>query len=212
MVSSVSSIIVTMLVACCAYYVYGKVTAIASVQGIDNMFGGNMDKSWCNSRKCFNNCVAWQNIDNNANQYCTADVGDGWIYSGEKGQADCTAGFGKGVCKQDPSRDGVKYTNNCAAWNSLEGRNDWCANDLGSGWEYHSREQAGCSVGFGKVLCKKVTIPIGTRKENKNCTLWTDIPNDGYCRNDYGGGWKAVGRVGGGCAWGQGKGVCEYTG
>lgn len=164
-------------------------------------------------KQYMNNCVAWNDIDPNGNVFCNNDHGDGWVYTGEKEQAGCTPGFGKGKCRYDETQKGKKYMNNCIMWNQIESDgNKFCNNDFGAGYVYTGeREQAGCSPGFGKGKCHYDDSERNKQKIWKNCVTWNEIPafGDRYCKDDFGNSYTYQDRGQYGCAWGWGKGVCN---
>lgn len=189
----------------------GSAAGDAAETGIDHAFGGTMDKDWCKDQKCFKTCTNWNDIDDRGDATCFYDYGDGYKYSGKKGQADCTGGFGKGVCVYDPDKVGIKYTNNCVAWLSLEPNCDkWCSNDNGAGFNKIGLTQGNCTKGFGKCICKKVDK--GTRKFTKNCITWDFIRGYKDCNDDFGGGWNEESRGQWDCPWSKGKVFCRFDG
>lgn len=172
------------------------------------------------NKKYMKNCVVWTDIDLNGNKFCSDDHGDGWVYTGEKNQADCIQGFGKGKCKYDSEQANKKYMKNCVIWSEIDKNgNKYCSDDFGSDWRYTGqKEQAGCSTGYGKGKCEKKKEEEKKEEEKteklmNNCVIWNDIESygDKYCNDDHGAGWKYAGKRGQeDCSFGFGKGKCVY--
>jgi hypothetical protein len=130
------------------------------------------------------------------NKFCYDDFGGtdqtwgAWIYAGIKSQANCNATQYRGVCKQDPTRNGWRYQLNCAAPSAIDaGGDQWCVNDLGAGWIYtHVHEQAGCTSGLARGLCRPGELKKITNLPMKNCSLWNTVNANGaqWCKDDYG--------------------------
>jgi hypothetical protein len=184
----------------------------------NSAFGGKPDPTFCTTglpagNRCINNCVAWNFIAPNADYYCDQDIGagQGWKSTGQSSQADCSVGFGKATCVQDPSRNGWQYMKNCTIWNDIFANgNKYCNDDYGSGWTFTGKaDQGGCTAGFGKGLCVFTPSKAGQQYQ-KNCGAWASIAaaGDSWCVNDFGPGWHYVGRDQGGCTIGFGKGLC----
>ena len=130
------------------------------------------------------------------NKWCYDDFGGSdntwgaWVYSGVKSQANCGPTAYRGVCKQDPARNGWKYQLNCAAPSAIDAGGDvWCVNDLGPGWIYtHVHEQAGCTSGLARGLCRPGVWTNISKKPMKNCSTFAIADAHGiqWCKNDYG--------------------------
>ena len=185
----------------------------AAGEAADTALGGQRDPNFCQQNKCFNNCVAWSEIPNNADYYCHTDLGEGWKGTENRSQADCSVGLGKSACVLDETRLGMKYMKNCVTWNDIETNGSFnCYNDYGPGWVYAGiRDQGGCSAGLGRGLCR-LEPARQEQRYMENCTAWAEIPNNGnyYCSNDFGPGWVYTDqREQAGCAAGWGKGTCR---
>ena len=164
--------------------------------------------------KYMKECVIWSDIDKNGNKFCNDDYGDGYVYTGEKNQAGCTAGFGRGICKSDETKKGHKYMKECVIWSEIDNNgNKFCNDDHGDGYVYTGdKEQAGCSIGYGKGLCKYDASQAGKKYFN-TCAVWSAIDANAntWCRNDFGPGWVYTGEKDqGGCSGGMGRGKCKY--
>lgn len=188
-----------------------------AVQKVDDVLGGTMDTNWCGSdpaKKCFNNCEVWDNIDGNADYFCKNDHGEGWVYTGEKGQGDCTVGLGKGKCEFKENEKGKNYFKNCEIWSAIDNKgNYWCKNDHGDGWIYNNEKvQTNCPSGQGRGKCE-FKESEKNKKYFNGCVIWTEIDNNGnyFCQNDHGPGWVYTGeKEEANCSSGQGKGKCEF--
>lgn len=192
---------------------FGLWGVLADAIGIDKK-----DPDFCKGkdRPCFNNCIAWLEIDKDADKYCANDLGSGWKSAHVYGQENCNVGFGKAQCMYDESRKGTLYNKNCIIWSKLDrpgADNMYCQNDYGDGWaSTGNKERSGCGEGMGQALCKHFPEKDGQKFE-KNCRIWDDIWNNGdrYCSDDYGSGWKfSYIREQTDCDVGQGRGICIY--
>jgi hypothetical protein len=61
--------------------------------------------------------------------------------------------------------------NNCVPWSDTSAgkHDDYCVNDIGIGWYHGGQTGNGCSIGFGKGLCKRTDAKINA-----------DLETDGY--------------------------------
>jgi cobalamin biosynthesis Mg chelatase CobN len=73
--------------------------------------------------------------------------------------------------KENELRDEKKQWNSCVVWNETQSgkHDDWCRNDIGSGW-YHSGQSKGpCTPGWGRGVCQRT-----------NDQIQLDLNNAGY--------------------------------
>lgn len=120
----------------------------------------------------------------------------------------CWRGGGRAECAQGYTnfRKIRPYSTKCRLWTDNFG---WrCRQTYGENYDAVSKYNGGCDTGQGRGQCVYDNSPIGTKKNGKKCGLWSWIKNK-WCVDDYGKNWKKVGRTGKGCAWGQGKAVCQ---
>ncbi len=181
--------------------------AVGQGRGVCKLDPGEVGK------KYMKGCPIWDDIQNSGNAFCMNDFGAGYVYTGQREQAECSVGFGRGKCKYDESKKSQKYINNCRIWPDVEPNGNFdCYNDFGPGYKMISADRGGCTVGFGKALCD-YDKSIKDKKYMSNCVIWNDIEANGnaYCKNDFGEGWVYTGeRDRGGCVAGFGKGQCKY--
>jgi hypothetical protein len=103
------------------------------------------------------NCVPWyETTPGKHSDWCVNDFGAGWEHV-DQVNGDCPQGLGKGVCVYQSNVElREKPWFSCVAWGETEAgkHNDWCANDHGQGWKHTGQINGGCTLGFGKGLCK----------------------------------------------------------